>query len=162
MSYGFLLNNNKKCCMMTTPSGTKPIAEKKREKKNPWLPPVQLQRERKRKKWTEEALLLQLLSNLYAPDKLLSSDLFCDLAKAKSKELSFQEEGWWNRQKHKDNFVGIISFVYFKWSFLIPCVKEQISFLCFVYWWTIKIYLIWFNNPSKHSQSGACTSCSEG
>ena len=69
-------------------------------------------RERKKeKKWTEGALLLQLLSDLYAPDKLLSSDLFCDLAKAKRKKLSFQEEWWWNRQKNKDNFVCIILFI---------------------------------------------------
>ena len=28
---------------------------------------------------------------------------------------------------------------------LSPCVKGNFSFLCFVYWWIIKIYLIWFD-----------------
>ena len=42
---------------------------------------------------------------------------------------------------------------------LSPCVKEKSSFLCFVYWWIIKTYLIWFdlNNDDDH---GPVTSCS--
>ena len=29
---------------------------------------------------------------------------------------------------------------------LSPCVKGKLSFSCFVYWWIIKIYLIWFDS----------------
>ena len=34
-------------------------------------------------------------------------------------------------------------FIYFKCSFLSPCAKRFLIFLCFVLWWTIKIDLIW-------------------
>ena len=32
---------------------------------------------------------------------------------------------------------------YFKCTFLSPCVKGKFTFLCFVYWWIIKIDLVW-------------------
>ena len=36
-------------------------------------------------------------------------------------------------------------YCYFKCTFLSPCVKGQFKFLCYVYWWIIKIWLIWFD-----------------
>ena len=70
--------------------------------------------------------------------------------------MSVEEAGVGERGRECES--EICTFISFTFYFIVilnvpswvlsPCVKGKFTFLCFVYWWIIKIYLIWFDREN--------------